>query len=81
MSEKAITIGRDSSCDYIIIDPQKRVSRKHAKVIISNNKIGLIDLESTNGVYVNQTKIEPNKIISFISSLYCLQKDLLILVN
>lgn len=61
MLEKSISIGRDNSCDYVIIDPQKRVSRKHAQIVIAKNKLGLIDLGSTNGVYVNQKKIEPNK--------------------
>ncbi len=54
-------IGRDSSCDYIIIDPKRRVSRKHAELSLSNNQLYIRDLGSTNGTYVNGVQILPGK--------------------
>lgn len=50
-------IGRDSNCDYVIFDPKKRVSRKHAEVQIKDNFYYIKDLNSLNGTYINGSKI------------------------
>jgi len=46
-------VGRDKSCDYIICDPQNRISRRHLQVINRAGTIYLMDLNSSNGTYVN----------------------------
>jgi len=52
------TIGRGMGCDIVISDPS--ASREHA--MITYDELGEIatvhDLESTNGTYINQSKIE-----------------------
>ncbi len=52
---KRILIGRGDECDYIIHQPN--VSRKHASIYIDNGDYYLEDLNSTNGVYINQQKL------------------------
>jgi pSer/pThr/pTyr-binding forkhead associated (FHA) protein len=55
------TIGRDSTCDYVISDPKKRVSRKHLVVSYLNGEYYIEDLNSTNGTFVNDIKCPPQK--------------------
>jgi pSer/pThr/pTyr-binding forkhead associated (FHA) protein len=62
MTEK--TIGRDPSCDVVIFDPQKRVSRKHAVIHVAGSRVSLKDLGSTNGTFVNGKKIAPSAFVS-----------------
>ena len=54
---KLISIGRDPDND-IYID-EETVSRKHAKVEKKGGKTTIIDLESTNGTYLNDRRLEP----------------------
>jgi pSer/pThr/pTyr-binding forkhead associated (FHA) protein/ribosomal protein L37AE/L43A len=53
-------VGRDSKCDYVILDPQNRVSRRHLEIKRSNEGYFIKDLSSLNGTYVNNVKIESN---------------------
>lgn len=53
-------VGRDKSCDYIICDPQNRISRRHVQVINRGGALYLTDLNSSNGTYVNGNRIPPN---------------------
>jgi pSer/pThr/pTyr-binding forkhead associated (FHA) protein/ribosomal protein L37AE/L43A len=50
-------IGRDSLCDYVIIDPKNRVSRRHAEVQKLDGNYYIKDLTSLNGTFVNGIKI------------------------
>ena len=54
-SEKVITVGRASSCNIVINN--QNVSSSHAKFIISDNTITLVDTDSTNGTYVDGERI------------------------
>ncbi len=36
------------------------VSRKHARITLQNTRLSVADLGSTNGTYVNNSKLEPN---------------------
>jgi ABC-type multidrug transport system ATPase subunit len=54
-NEKVITAGRSSSCNIVINNPN--VSSSHAKFIINDNTVTIIDIGSTNGTYVNDEKI------------------------
>ena len=57
---KALSIGRDQSCDIVINDSTDVISRRHAILNISaSGKITLID-QSRNGTYVNGIRITPN---------------------
>lgn len=57
---KALSIGRDQTCDIVINDSTDVISRRHAILNISSSgKITLID-QSRNGTYVNGIRISPN---------------------
>lgn len=50
-----IKIGRGEECAIGIIN--NSISRKHCEIAIDGNKIGIKDLDSTYGTYLNQTLI------------------------
>jgi pSer/pThr/pTyr-binding forkhead associated (FHA) protein len=54
-------IGRSAECDFIILDPQKRVSRFHLEVTKDCDKYYIRDLSSSNGTYINGVKISSQK--------------------
>lgn len=56
---KEILIGRDSSrTNYVVPWGESLVSRMHARLIMSGDKIAIEDMESTNGTYVNGIRVE-----------------------
>jgi hypothetical protein len=56
-----VTIGRAPTCDVIIADPL--VSREHALIRIGPTEVFIEDLQSANGVYVNNVRIfEPHQL-------------------
>ncbi len=54
-NEKIITVGRAPSCHIVINNPN--VSSSHAKFIINDKTVTLVDIGSTNGTYVDDEKI------------------------
>ncbi len=50
-----IILGRAPNCDIQI--PHKSVSKNHAKIVKKKNTFDLIDLNSSNGVFVNGIKV------------------------
>ncbi|HWN69508.1 MAG TPA: FHA domain-containing protein [Haliangium sp.] len=56
-----ITIGRAEENDVIL--PDGDVSRLHARIMREGGKLVIIDLESTNGTYVNGRKITRPRVI------------------
>jgi len=50
-----MTIGRSRDCEVRIIDDG--VSRRHAQISVSDNKVWVEDVGSTNGVFVNSQRI------------------------
>ena len=56
-----IEIGRNINCDIPLEDERKLVSRKHAKIICSENNFSLLDLGSRNATFLNNEKILPEK--------------------
>jgi pSer/pThr/pTyr-binding forkhead associated (FHA) protein len=62
-------IGRSFECDYQIIDPNKKVSRLHAEIqLIEENQFIILDLNSTNGTYVNGHRIPPQTRVNIKSN-------------
>lgn len=52
----SIVLGRmKSGCNYLL--KQSRISRMHAKIVKKDDGVFLIDLNSTNGTYLNDEKI------------------------
>ncbi|WP_397570879.1 FHA domain-containing protein [Schlesneria sp. T3-172] len=63
--EKAIVlIGRQSDCD-VALTLSRKISRKHCCVAQVNKKYVVRDLGSTNGVYLNGTRIKKEATLSF----------------
>lgn len=56
LAEAATTIGRDASNPIQLPDPE--VSKRHAVVRAQGNAWTIEDLDSTNGVIVNQAKVK-----------------------
>lgn len=56
-------IGRDPSRVNICIQGNSAVSRVHAKIFLSGNKYYITDCNSVNGVYVNNTHMDPTEIM------------------
>ena len=50
------SIGRDNSCDIVIIDDSNVISRFHAYLRVDKGQYAIID-QSTNGTFVNGTRI------------------------
>jgi NADPH-dependent 2,4-dienoyl-CoA reductase/sulfur reductase-like enzyme/pSer/pThr/pTyr-binding forkhead associated (FHA) protein len=55
---KAVTVGRQVGIALLI--DHGSVSRRHAEITYANGQYILRDLGSTNGTYVNETRLEPN---------------------
>ncbi|MDY7228878.1 FHA domain-containing protein [Hyalangium rubrum] len=55
-SDKQIVIGRSSELDMVLVEDM--VSRKHAKILVSQGSITIEDLGSTNGTFVNGEKVK-----------------------
>ncbi|NUT70026.1 FtsK/SpoIIIE domain-containing protein [Pseudarthrobacter sp. C4D7] len=66
------TIGR-SGTQIVIPDPE--LSREHARVVVTDTAILLVDLDSANGTYVDGERIR-NTVISTASTITCGQSDL-----
>ncbi len=58
LPQKAVTIGRDESCDVQVLD--EKVSRRHMEIRFerSTGAYRAADLRSANGVHVNGRRIE-----------------------
>ena len=50
-----LTIGRET--DNMLVIPDPSVSRHHARIVFENGALVVYDLNSTNGVYVNEQRI------------------------
>ena len=57
LAQPEMIIGRDESAAIVVSDPS--ISRKHAKVSQAEGRVTLTDLESSNGSFVNDKKLEP----------------------
>ena len=53
-----MSIGRGEKAN-ISIPSDSQASRKHAQIVCKNHKYKLIDLNSTNGTFLNQKKLDP----------------------
>ncbi|APR80304.1 GGDEF domain protein [Minicystis rosea] len=54
-SQPELIVGRSSDLDMVLVEDM--VSRRHARITVSENQIQIEDLGSTNGTFVNGEKI------------------------
>ncbi len=54
-------IGKDTDCEVTL--PGWRVSRRHAEVFVSNDRVYVRDLDSTFGTLVNERKLEQAHVV------------------
>jgi len=64
----SVMVGRDRTCSIVLSHPA--VSRRHARITLSGTAPLLEDLQSANGTYVNNTRVEkvvlkPGDIVRF----------------
>lgn len=52
-----VLVGRHADCDFIITDSPK-ISRKHCCLALVDSRFVVRDLDSMNGVWVNQDRVE-----------------------
>ena len=64
-----VSIGRISGNDIIL--PKGNISKRHARVVVKDEKFIVIDLKSTNGTYVNKERISAPRVM-FSSTLLCI---------
>ena len=54
--DKQIVVGRSSDLDMVLVEDM--VSRKHARIALTEDQIWIEDLGSTNGTFVNGEKVK-----------------------
>ncbi len=55
-----VMVGRDRTCSIVLSHPA--VSRRHARITLSGTACVLEDLQSANGTYVNNTRVDKVKL-------------------
>lgn len=65
-TEKVTKIGRSLKCDFNI--PREELSREHGQIELIGDDIFITDLDSKNGITVDQVRIEPNKPVKITTS-------------
>ena len=60
LSERAITVGRSPDADVVVLD--ERASRMHCGIRLWDGDYYVKDLQSKNGTYLNEERVEMAKI-------------------
>jgi pSer/pThr/pTyr-binding forkhead associated (FHA) protein len=58
VNKNSCVFGRSSQCDVVI--PHEAMSRKHCLLEVKNGEFFVTDLDSSNGIFIEGTKIFPN---------------------
>lgn len=60
-SKPEVSVGRNASNDVVL--PESGVSSSHAKVIVTGATLTILDLDSTNGTFVNEEPLRGPRVI------------------
>lgn len=60
LQEAEQTIGRAAVCDIQL--PEDSISRKHAKITVTRHMVSVVDLDSTNGIFVNGHRVQQTEL-------------------
>ena len=60
-SEAEITIGRGAGNHLVL--PGRNISRRHARLIVRDGRYILVDLESTNGTFINGQRLTSPRVV------------------
>lgn len=57
LNSTKLLVGSAENCDIVIPDDSNSISHYHSMLFLSNEKLMILDLQSTNGTFVNGSKI------------------------
>jgi pSer/pThr/pTyr-binding forkhead associated (FHA) protein len=60
LDSKRTVIGRSKECQIHIED--SKISRKHAEIVLYQNRFVISDLDSQNGIYINEQKVKQSEL-------------------
>ncbi len=60
LADGSYTIGRADKCEIRLVSAQ--ISKQHAALIINNNRAAIVDLGSSNGVFINGVMVKKQRI-------------------
>jgi pSer/pThr/pTyr-binding forkhead associated (FHA) protein len=78
-TKSEVIIGRESGADYVI--PNETVSARHARLSYHHNQWWIEDLQSTNGTFLNDEKVETPTVIISGDELRCGNINLLVIIS
>jgi pSer/pThr/pTyr-binding forkhead associated (FHA) protein len=58
LSDRGITLGRGRQNDIVLEDPDRTVSRFHAQIHPEGSGYVLVDLNSQNGTWVDESRVD-----------------------
>src|SRR5688572_11404718 len=63
-----ITIGRVQGNDIVL--PKGNISKRHSRIVLKDGRFIIIDMQSTNGTYVNGKKITTPQVVKSTDKIY-----------
>lgn len=59
LSKPSLSLGREARCDVVIDDAS--ISREHARILVKDGVVTVIDNNSRNGTFVDGVRVAPNQ--------------------
>ncbi|MEN4099830.1 MAG: FHA domain-containing protein [Anaerolineaceae bacterium] len=78
-STMEVIMGREPGVDYVI--PNETVSARHARLSYHHNQWWIEDLQSTNGTFLNDERVETPTVIISGDELRCGNANLLVIIS
>jgi hypothetical protein len=78
-STSEVILGREQGADYVL--PNETVSARHARLSYHHNQWWIEDLQSTNGTFLNDERVETPTVIISGDELRCGNINLLVIIS